>query len=107
MTCLGFGLGSGLGLANSNPNPNPNPNPNQGDPTSCKAVSPAMSDTWCQVNCGGSPPNCPSALCKCQASKGGAEKKGALGQWGRCPDCYLSVAEISVGSRPKRPGSEY
>ena len=39
--------------------------------------------------------------------KGGAEKKGALGQWGRCPDCYLSVAEISVGSRPKRPGSEY
>ena len=28
-------------------------------------------------------------------------------QWGRCPDCYLSVADISVGSRPKRPGSDY
>ena len=91
---------------NLNPNPSPNPNPNL-NPNPNQAVSPAMSDTWCQVNCGGSPPNCPSALCRCQASKGGAEKKGALGQWGRCPDCYLSVAEISVGSRPKRPGSEY
>jgi len=84
--------------------------PAEGDPTSCKAVSPAMSDTWCQINCGGSPPNCPSALCMCQAPKQGAVKKGTFGQWGRCPDCYLTVAEMSVGRTPKnnRPeGSEY
>lgn len=66
--------------------------PPEGDPTSCVAVSTAMSDAWCRLNCGGSPPNCPSALCKCKAAEGGAAKKGELGKWGRCPDCYAETS---------------
>ena len=27
---------------------------------------------WCITNCGGSPPNCPAELCKCEAPAGGA-----------------------------------
>ena len=61
--------------------------PAEGDPSSCVAASPAMSDSWCQINCGGSPPNCPSALCMCKRKAGGLTS-GPLGKWGRCPDCY-------------------
>ena len=33
-----------------------------------------------------------SALRKCKAAEGGAAKKGELGKWGRCPDCYAETS---------------
>eukprot|EP01062_Namystynia_karyoxenos_P006802 TRINITY_DN12379_c3_g1_i1.p1 TRINITY_DN12379_c3_g1~~TRINITY_DN12379_c3_g1_i1.p1 ORF type:complete len:711 (+),score=255.39 TRINITY_DN12379_c3_g1_i1:83-2134(+) len=33
----------------------------------CHSVSPQVSDGWCDSNCNHSPPNCPAALCKCDA----------------------------------------
>ena len=79
----------GTVLPMPNPNPNPNPHPS---PSPSPNPNPNPNPT----------PN--------QAPKQGAVKKGTFGQWGRCPDCYLTVAEMSVGRTPKnnRPeGSEY
>ena len=66
--------------------------PDGGDPESCVSIGTSMTDAWCKLNCGGHPPNCPSALCKCEVSKTAVVTKEALGKWGRCVGCYGLMA---------------
>merc|ERR1740130_342902 len=40
--------------------------PKGADPKSCASVGDVTKE-WCVMNCGGTPPNCPSTLCKCKA----------------------------------------
>lgn len=43
--------------------------PKGANPASCEPVG-DMTKDWCVMNCGGTPPNCPSALCKCRGPGG-------------------------------------
>merc|ERR1740130_2095043 len=40
--------------------------PEGADPNTCASVGDVTKE-WCVMNCGGTPPNCPSTLCKCKA----------------------------------------
>ena len=42
------------------------------DPEACVSIDASTPTEWCITNCGGSPPNCPAELCKCEAPAGGA-----------------------------------
>ena len=64
--------------------------PDGGDPATCVSIGSSMTDAWCKLNCGGSPPNCPTALCKCDVAKNAVVTKEALGKWGRCVGCYMA-----------------
>lgn len=66
--------------------------PDGGDPKTCVSIGESMTDAWCKLNCGGSPPNCPKALCKCDVAKNAVVTKEALGKWGRCVGCYMARA---------------
>ena len=46
--------------------------PKGADPNSCAPVGDVTKE-WCVMNCGGTPPNCPSAQCKCKAPEGAQE----------------------------------
>ena len=94
----------GAGLANEGPVPKPewqitvDPEllktditglPDGGDPKTCVSIGESMTDAWCKLNCGGSPPNCPKAMCKCEVAKDAVVTKEAIGKWGRCVGCYM------------------
>jgi len=47
------------------PGPTPSPTPDPSPTGQCHAISPQVSDEWCNRNCHNKPPYCPQALCKC------------------------------------------
>ena len=63
--------------------------PDGGDPKTCVSIGESMTDAWCKLNCGGSPPSCPKAMGKCEVAKDAVVTKEAIGKWGRCVGCYM------------------
>ena len=66
---------------------------------SCRAVSPTVTDAWCEANCDSVPPNCPSSLCECDPAPvpppppptppptpGPAIGHAIIGYWGSAAD---------------------
>jgi chitinase len=45
--------------------PAPGPGPSPGPPGTCHAISPSVTDEWCDENCHHVPVECPATLCKC------------------------------------------
>jgi len=53
-----------IDLWGNSPTPAPAPTP----AGRCHAISAAVNDNWCKLNCWSVPPNCPATLCSCEGT---------------------------------------